>query len=151
MPATLVLELYYRGTDSEPQVDRSAIDVVFASGRGTRHIEDVVLDALPVPQRAGQSTSRLRGTTTLSQPTTIWAIHPITEPSAASMEVRAERPDGSSEVLMWIPKVRSEWPLALVMQQPVVLPAGSTLSLVAETNGAARPTAVPRVTLSVLR
>jgi hypothetical protein len=147
----LILELYYRGTDSDPQVDRSAVDVFFAQATATRHIEDVVLETMPAPQRAGQSTNRVRGSRTLSQATSIWAIHPMAGGSASSMEVRTERPDGSSEVLMWIPKVRSEWPLALVMQQPIVLPAGSTISLVAETSGAARLGSAPHVTLSVLR
>jgi hypothetical protein len=63
------------------------------------------------------------------------------------MEVRAERPDGSTEVLMWIPHAHTDWPLALVMQDPVALPAGTTISLIAQTGTDARP----RVTLSVLQ
>ena len=67
------------------------------------------------------------------------------------MELRAERPDKSVEVLLWIPKARAEWPLALVMREPVLLPAGSTLSLVAETDPSTSAPARARVTLSVLR
>ena len=80
--------------------------------------------------------------------TRVWAIHPETLASIESMELRVERPDRSTEVLLWIPRARADWPLALVMQEPVTLPAGSTVSLVAETSAAASR---PRVTLSVLK
>ena len=94
--------------------------------------------------------SRVRGAVKLSQPATVWAIHPAMDAPVTSMELRVERPDKSFEVLMWIPEVRADWPVALVLAEPLSLPAGSTISLVAEAGAAARVTA-PRVTLSVLR
>jgi hypothetical protein len=64
-------------------------------------------------------------------------------------------------VLLWMPAANAEWPVTLVMQEPVSLPAGSKVVLVAETGnavggsadlgiakaGGTRPTSV---TLSVL-
>jgi hypothetical protein len=48
-----------------------------------------------------------------------------------------------------MPKAQADWPLALVMQEPVELPAGSTVSLIVELKD--RSGALPRATLSVLR
>jgi hypothetical protein len=49
-----------------------------------------------------------------------------------------------------MPTANPDWPVSLAMQEPVSLPAGSTLSLVAETNGHASAAPPPKVTLSVL-
>lgn len=159
---TLVVELYYRGTQAEPVVDRSAVDVMFAPTAVTGHVDNVVIEATPAPQRVDtvgpkpdttydQIATRMRGSIKLLQPTTIWAIQPVVTASVSSMELRAERPDKSVEVLMWIPNARADWPIALVMQEPVRLPAGSIVSVVAETDPSASPLSAPRVTLSVLR
>ena len=142
--ATLVVELHYYGSDAE-MTDRSAIDLTFAPGAAAGGISDVIVEA---KEPVG---SRVRGAVKLSQPATVWAIHPATDDaSVTSMELRAERPDKSFEVLMWIPQARPDWPVALVLAEPVTLPAGSTISLVVEPSGTP-PAAPPRVTLSVLR
>ena len=142
--ASIVVDLYYRGADVE-MIDRSAIELTFAPAAASSAIDDVVVEA------TGPPGSRIRGSVTLLQPATVWAIHPALDASAKSVELRAERPDKSFEVLLWIPEARADWPVALVLQEPVTLPAGRTLSLVVETRAAASTASRPRVTLSVLR
>ena len=142
--ADLVVDLYYRSAESE-SIDQSAIDLSFASDATGGRIDNVAMEA------SGRGSPSIRGRVEVSQPTTVWAIHPTFDSSTTSMELRAERPDKSVEVLLWIPKARAEWPLALVMQEPILLPAGSTLSLVAETDSSGTASARAGVTLSVLR
>lgn len=142
--ASLVVDLYYRGADVEV-TDRSAIELTYAPTVASGAIDEVVVEA------SGPAGSRVRGSVTLSKPATVWAIHPALDASAASMELRAERPDKSFEVLLWIPEARADWPVALVLQEPVTLPAGSTLSLIVGTRAGASAASPPRVTLSVLR
>ena len=142
--ADLVVDLYYRSADSA-LIDQSAVDLTFASDAAGGRIDDVAMEA------SGRGSPSVRSRVEISQPTKVWAIHPALDSSTTSMELRAERPDKSVEVLLWIPKARAEWPLALVMREPVLLPAGSTLSLVAETDPSASAATRARVTLSVLR
>jgi hypothetical protein len=142
--ARLVVKLYYRGADID-LTDRSEIDLIFAPDDTRAGIDDVVVDALP-----DRPSPRVRGSVRLSQPATIWAIHPVADRSVTSMELRAERPDKSVEVLLWIPKANADWPVSVVMQEPVSLPAGSIVSLVAEIAEGASGASPPRVTLSVL-
>jgi hypothetical protein len=148
--ATLVVDLYYRGAESA-SMDTSAVDLIFAPAETSGRVDDVSVEALPAPQRTGVENGRARGVVTLSQPTTIWAMHPVFDASVSSLEVRAERPDKSVEVLLWIPKARQDWPLAVVMEEPLLFPAGTTLSLIADINGSASLASAPHVTLSVLR
>jgi hypothetical protein len=145
----ITVDLYYRGTGSEPAVDRSAIDVSFAPEAATGHIENLVVEATAAITDANGATNRARGSVLLPRQTTIWAMQPAIDALVSSMEVRIERPDKSVEVLMWIPSARADWPLVLAMQEPITLPANSTVSLNVET--ARGQTGTPRVTLSVLR
>ena len=139
----LRVDLYYKGADAE-MTDRSELDVVFAPETRQGTVGDVVIEAA-----ADRSPGRMRGTVKLPQATTIWAVHPEFDASIASMELRAERPDKSVEVLLWMPTPNPDWPVALVMQEPANLPAGSTLSLVVETKDQTVG-ARASVTLSVL-
>jgi hypothetical protein len=122
--------LYYRGGD-EPAVDRPAVELHFAD-EAREPVESLSLVTTPNAQA---------GRITLAADTTIWAAHPLVASSTESLEVRAERPDGSVEVLLWMPTARPEWPTVLVLQEPVTLPAGSVLTLSARGRGTARATA----------
>jgi hypothetical protein len=143
--SNLVVELYYRGAETELS-DRSDVDVIFAPDSARSGIDDVTVTA----SLDRWSTLRMRGAVRLPQATTIWAVHPAFDRSVTSMELRAERPDKSVEVLLWMPTPNADWPVSLVMQEPLTLPAGSTVSLVAETDEHADPASRPSVTLSVL-
>ena len=151
----LIVELSYRGVDTATS-DRSEVDVLFATDTARGRIDDVVVEAV-----ADRAAPRVRGSVVLARPTTIWAVHPAFDETVKSIELRAERPDTSVEVLLWMPAPNAAWPVTLVLQDPVSLPAGSRVVLVAETGGSAdvrlqtvggtRPTyAGARVTLSVL-
>lgn len=141
---TLTLVLYYRGGD-ETVVDRSAVELHFADEL-SRPLTSITLEAAgsprSVPTRATGS-----GILTLAVPTTIWALQPVTGTTARSLELRAQRPDGAIDVLLWMPTVRPEWPNVLVLQQPVALPAGTVLRLSTWPAGGKSPDA--RVILSV--
>jgi len=140
----LRVDLYYKGADADT-TDRSELDVVFAPDTGHATIGDVVIEAA-----ADRVAGRMRGTVKLPLPTTIWAVHPEFDASVSSMELRAERPDKSVEVLLWMPTPNPDWPVALVMQEPMTLPAGTTISLVAETKNQTSTGSAPSMTLSVL-
>jgi hypothetical protein len=113
--ATLTLVIYYRGAE-EAATDRSSIDIYFADK--AQALETFGLEAA---HGAGQST--------LTSPTTFWVVQTIDQPGMRSLELRATRPDGSVDVLLWVPTVRPEWPNALLMQQPVTFPANTVLTL----------------------
>jgi hypothetical protein len=140
----LRVDLYYKGAHAEA-TDRSEVDVIFAPDTAPWSIGDMTVEAA-----GDRSPGRMRGTMKLPQATTLWAVHPEFDASVTSMELRAERPDKSVEVLLWMPTPNPDWPVALVMQEPVNLPAGTTISLVAETKGQVGTGSAASVTLSVL-
>lgn len=121
----LTVLLYYRGGD-EAAVDRSKVELHFAPDAETS-VRTVRIEAV-----SG------RGTTTLATHTTLWAVQTLTAPETRTLELRATRPDGSIEVLLWEPVTRPEWPDALLLQRPVTLPAKTTLTLLTSGTGEQR-------------
>jgi hypothetical protein len=132
VPLTVVL--YYRGGD-EAAVDRSAVELHFADD-GREPVES--LNVVTTTGRTGRMT--------LQADATIWAALPLVAASTQSLELRAERPDGSVEMLLWIPTARPEWPTVLVLREPVTLPGGTVLTL--STLGGDAPRGADRVLLS---
>jgi hypothetical protein len=120
--ARLTVVLYYRGAD-EAVVDRSAVELQFARPGARRAVDQLVVE----PQRE----------LALPSAATVWAIHPQPGTTARSLELRARLPNGAIQVLLWMPRCLPDWPQALVLQQPVELLAGTTVSLIVHDEGAA--------------
>ena len=60
-----------------------------------------------------------------------------------SIEVKVKRPDGSSQVLLWIRKFRPEWQTSYVLGKPVTLPKGSSVHATAYFDAAPGQTSSP--------
>lgn len=149
--AALTLLLYYRG-DTAAVVDRSRVELHFAPAPAAGAVEDVRLEAATRDLGCGGA-PRSTGERALVRAATLWALQPAAGESARSLELRARRPDGSVEVLLWMPRYRPEWPQALVLQDPMPLPAGTRLSLAVchEPGEPGADAVTPQVALSVLR
>ena len=129
--APLSVELHYRGGDGET-VDEPAIEVYYADATVKPAMDEIAV----TPGRPGA----------VSRAGAVWAIVPSGAPDGSSLQLTARRPDGSREILLWMPHVNAAWPAALLLDQPVSLPAGTTLSLIAHPADPAI-----RVRLSVMR
>jgi hypothetical protein len=117
----VTVELHYRGGDAEI-ADESTLEVYYAP-KTAPLVDEISVDGrspAPLPRNA-----------------TLWAIVPTTGGGTRSLELKARRPDGATDVLLWIPQVHPEWPQAFVLDTPLALPAGTTVSLVAQPPGTA--------------
>jgi hypothetical protein len=130
MPArsSIAVDVLYQRSESAV-VDSPTVGVYFAEQRTPRPVSDIVLTG---PDRARQQ---------LPAETTLLAMRPETIPPGASVEVSVKRPDGSSEVLLWVPKSSHDWAMPYVFKQPPTFPKGSMLraSVHTDTPGAAMP------------
>lgn len=81
------------------------------------------------PEPAQQLSGRIivSGTLTLKAPARLTAIHPLT--SIASAQVIATRPNGSIEPLLWLRNYKSDWHRTFVYRAPVLLPAGTIVTV----------------------
>jgi hypothetical protein len=127
--ARIAVDVLYSGA-SQDVVDQPRLGLSFRKARPARPISNLVLR-----QTAGTSSTpgamRLRAMTTLPAARTVLALRPELPPSTRSLEVKATRPDGSSEVLLWIREYKPDWPTPYVFRRPVELPLGSVVTATA--------------------
>ena len=103
-----------------------------------------VLDAPPeTPPAPGGEELRLRGTLTLKRGWTAVGIRPQQLQAGASLQVIAQRPDGSVEHLIWILNYRPEWQRTYVYRSPVKLPKGTRIQIVPAGAGTTSLVSVP--------
>jgi hypothetical protein len=88
-------------------------------------------------------TRRVRAQQSLDSALTLIGFR-IDMDGATSIELNAQRPDGTRETLLWQRRVRPEWPVPYLLREPVVLPAGSVLRATAYFDEASL---APRVTV----
>ena len=130
----LSIDLHYRGQDA-PTVDNTVVALFSAPKPGPHELTSITLG----------SGGKEKGQAPLPHDALVWGIR--TEAGdGASLEVKARRPDGTIEVLLWIPAARAEWPAPYIFQDPVRLPAGTVLTLKA-TGDPKRPGARATLTL----
>jgi mono/diheme cytochrome c family protein len=157
--ARLLVELHYRGRDARLE-DRSTL-ALFLAPEGRPSASQLVVNTAPIPGTNGDV--RRRGESTVREDARVWAIFPhapasldaatldpYADPAGApSLEVTARRPDGSVEVLLWVPRQRHDWPTPYVLRTPVNLPAGTTVVVTSTTPRGAADGAPPSTTVTL--
>ncbi|HVL69702.1 MAG TPA: cytochrome c [Vicinamibacterales bacterium] len=142
--ARLQVELHYRGRDTAI-TDRSAI-ALYSAAASAVPVRQVTIPTRESARGRGSSPRRT-GSARLEAAARLWALVPsgTSVPAASgSLEVVARRPDGSTQVLLWIPEYRQEWPSPYLLKTPMDLPKGTLVSVTA--TGAP----VHQVALSIL-
>jgi hypothetical protein len=144
----VVAEVHYRGADEEV-VDHSMLGISFAGAPTGRTLSETVLEA-EGESAAGETAHRLRAETRLDAQTHAWALWPVAPDGVKSIEVSARTPDGGTTVLLFARDLPRAWPTSYIFEEPVVLPAGTTVSVTAyfDNPAAARQSARIRVAMS---
>ena len=78
----------------------------------------------------------LRAETTMAADTTVLALRPEMSPDVRSLEVKARRPDGGTDVLLFAKDFSPKWPTPFILAEPVVLRRGTVLSAIAHGDAA---------------
>jgi hypothetical protein len=60
-----------------------------------------------------------------------WALRPQFTTGVTSIEVSARKPNGSTEILLFVKDPVIDWPTPYIFKDPVFLPAGTRLSAIA--------------------
>lgn len=129
--ARIAIEVLYQPA-SDRVVDTPRLGLYFAVNQPPREMATTVLEPEPVAApAAGAIATRLAAKLVLPRDTSIFEMRPEMGPGGRSIEVKAKRPDGSSQVLLWIKKFRQEWQTSYVFRQPLMLPKGSVVQAIA--------------------
>ncbi len=83
----------------------------------------------------GSAVGVIRAEGPIGHDTVIWSLLPRFDPGIRSLEVTARRPDGGSEILLFARDIPLDWPTPYILQEPVLVPAGSRLTATAYFDG----------------
>jgi len=141
----LSIELHYRGQDAAT-VDSSEIGLFFAPEGEWRDLTSIVLTPATPNGHRERHASPVRAETTLEHDSVLWGGRIEVAADGSSVEVAARRPDGSIDVLLWVPKLNAVWPAPFIFMDPVALPAGTVISA---TNAGGTAAVRPRIILTL--
>lgn len=128
--SSILMKLHYR-KNGEAATDRSRIGFYFAKDRIRKTARTIIIST----RGALADKGRVRATHTINAPTESVAIRPLLYPDNESMEVRAYRPDGTIEVLIWAKKYRFDWQPVYYFRMPRAFPKGTRIEVIAYLNG----------------
>lgn len=147
----IVAEIHYMSA-KERVVDQGTLGLTFAKTPPAAQVSDTVLEAKGVVP-AGASGQKFRAVAHLTAQTNALALRIESMAGVKSIEVSARKPGGGTEVLLFAKDFQPDWPTPFIFKNPVVLPAGTDLSVISyvANPGASAQTGGVRVTLSAIR
>ncbi len=145
--AHIVAEFHYRRA-AERVVERGTIGLYFADQEAGDVVSDLVLEGNGAA--SGGAPQKVRAATRLAANTYAVALRPEVQAGVQSIEVSARKPNGTTEVMLFVKNVRMDWPTAYVFKEPVLLPKGSELDVTAYYANAGVPPGL-RLTVSAYR
>ena len=123
----IVAEIHYRSADESVE-DRGSLGLYFAQTTPANRLSDLVLQANgEVPANAGSQ--KFRAATRLPADTYAVALRPEWLPGAQAVEVAARRPDGGTQVLLFLKDILQDWPTPYIFKEPVLLSKGTELAV----------------------
>jgi hypothetical protein len=132
--AILNVELHYKGwTEQEtPVADATIMGLYFADAAPAVPLRTATVTATTAA--AADARPRVAGELTVREATTVWALRPRLEAGDAiapgMIEVKAIRPDGGIEPILWVKDHTPDWQMPFVLRDPLTLARGSRVVLV---------------------
>lgn len=127
--SNLVVKINYRSR-GEQTVDRSRVGLYFSRAIVKKTIRNLLISpAAKVAIPANDEAFRIQATLKLDGPVELVSIRPLLFPFASSIEATVIRPDGSSEVLIWVRNYRFDWQPSFFFKNPVALPRGARIEV----------------------
>lgn len=132
--AQIQMTIHYR-LNGETAIDRSQLALYFAKPQpkqiAPKAVRNLALTAAPITLAVKEALQPVKASLTLTEAAEVIALRPLLFPFGQSVEVRAVRPDGFSEVLIWARNYRYNWQPDYVLRKPVMLPRGTRLEATA--------------------
>ena len=137
--ADLVLQMHYH-KDGKPESDLTQIGLKFAKGPIDKPVRWDSLHNVLIRIPAGESRYELTSSMDITTPVTLLDVIPHMHLLGHDMTVTAKFPDGKQRELIHVDPYDFNWQTRYSYKEPVHLPKGTVLSLVAHyDNSAANP------------
>jgi peroxiredoxin len=125
-----ILLIHYHGT-GKPETDRSSVGLYFARSPITRSMYTIPLSTIKINIPAGESRHRISQHATIPADVHAYSVLPHGHLLMREIKLWAALPDGTIRRLLWIDDWDFNWQGQYHFADPVSLPAGTRLHLVA--------------------
>ncbi len=147
--ADIVLQVHYHRSGKE-EIDRSKIGLYFCEGPVDKELRILPLAPLILSIPPGEKNHEVKASFPSPIDATVLSIAPHMHLLARDMTVWATLPDGTRKDLVRVPDWDFNWQTTYTFKEPVKIPAGSMISLVAHydnsTDNPRNPSNPPRLT-----
>jgi hypothetical protein len=141
--AQIAVDVLYAGA-AQPQTDTPKLGLYLASSATGGLVSTSTLRPA-APAASGRVVAELK----FAEARALLSMRPELRPGARSLEVKLLRPDGSSDVLLWVKDVRQDWATPYVFAKPVMLAAGSVVQAIAYVDGSPSASTAPPFTIAL--
>jgi hypothetical protein len=138
----LLFQMHYTANGKEA-TDRSKVGLVFAKEAPKERVVNTFIAnvALRIPPE--DPNAKVVARVPVHEDVVLQSMFPHMHVRGKSMEYRATYPDGTTEVLLNVPKYDFNWQLTYRLEQPKKLPKGTTLDVIAHYDNSANNPANP--------
>ena len=128
--STLVFQVHYT-TNGAPSKDRSKIGLIFAKEPPTREIRTGIIANPMFALPPGAPNHQVESEATFADDVKVWTMHPHMHLRGKDMTYTAIYPDGRREIILSVPKYDFGWQTDYWLAEPLSLPKGSKIHVVA--------------------
>jgi len=121
--ARIAVDVLYAGA-AQPQSDTPQLALYVAKETPANNVTTSML-------RPARTAERAVAEVKFADARALISMRPDMPAGTRSLEVKLRRPDGSSDVLLWIKEFRQDWQTPYVFARPVAVPAGSVVQAIA--------------------
>ncbi|MGH9836780.1 MAG: thiol-disulfide isomerase, partial [Blastocatellia bacterium] len=128
--SVLIFQVHYV-TNGEPGTDRTSIGLIFAKDPVEKRVITAGASQSNFAIPPGDSNYEVKSEFTFKEDSHIDSLHPHMHVRGKDFKYTLIYPDGTSKVLLWVPKWDFNWQLTYVFKEEVRAPKGSKLVAVA--------------------
>ena len=126
----IAVRIHYRGS-GEASTDRSSVGLYFAKTAPRRQLQEIAITNPDASIPVAAEPFPVKVSITTQSDTEAIGIRPRVNPLVVSFQATAHRPDGSEEVMIWTRRYQFDWEPTYYFRQPVALPKGTRVEVVA--------------------
>jgi hypothetical protein len=142
--AQIAVDVLYAG-GSQPQTDTPQLALYLAPAAASGVVSTSMLRPAANAPASGRVVAELKFPETRA----LLSMRPELRPGGRSLEIKLLRPDGSSDVLLWVKDFRQDWQTPYVFAKPVTLPAGSVVQAIAYVDAPSSASTAPPFTIAL--
>ena len=133
----LIFQVHYT-TNGEPGRDRSSVGLIFSKAPVEKRVVTAGASARALNIPPGDPNYESSGSFVFKEDSHIENLHPHMHFRGKDFQYRLIYPDGSSKILLFVPRYDFGWQLTYFFKDPVAAPKGSRLEAVAHHDNSER-------------